>query len=351
MYKNLLNWLAVLLLFPSCSKTPPTISVVCEENNVGNCIIKWETAPFIKGQVTVFASTNPRIIPETMPVAAADISDGKMTIITDDPSQRYYYLMVFNNKYRVKIATRNVNIRGIQNFRDLGGYKSEAGKNVRWGMLYRSAQIDSLDCSAQRELRNIGIKTIIDLRSPEERANYAQLQEGFNMVHIPIQTGNMEYILQGIQEGRIKGDTINRIVERMNRELVMNYREEFKKLFEILLVPDNYPAIIHCSSGKGRTGVASALVLSALGVNEEVIMQDYRLSNDYFNIPKASKYAYKLPVNSQEAITAVYTSKEDFLNAAREEIEQTYGDVPTYLSKGLNLNTEDIRKLRKILLE
>ena len=80
-------------------------------------------------------------------------------------------------------------------------------------------------------------------------------------------------------------------------------------------------------------------------------MQDYRLSNDYFNIPKASKYAYKLPVNSQEAITAVYTAKEDFLNAAREEIEQTYGDVPTYLSKGLNLNTEDIRKLRKILLE
>ena len=47
MYKNLLSWLTVLVLFPSCSKTPPNISVVCEENNVGNCIIKWETAPLI----------------------------------------------------------------------------------------------------------------------------------------------------------------------------------------------------------------------------------------------------------------------------------------------------------------
>ena len=225
MYKNLINWLAIFLLFPSCSKTPPNISVVCEENNVGNCIIKWETAPLIQGQVKVYASTNPEMIPETLPIAAAPISDGRMTIVTDDPSRRYYYMMVFNNKYRVKIATRNVNIPGIQNFRDLGGYKSSAtGKNVRWGMLYRSAQIDSLGCAALRELRNIGIKTIIDFRTPEERNNYPQIQKGFNVIYIPIATGNMEKVLQGIQEGKIKGDTINRIVEQMNRKLAIDYR-------------------------------------------------------------------------------------------------------------------------------
>lgn len=352
MYKNLLSWLTILILFPSCSKTPPNISVVCEENNVGNCIIKWETAPLIHGQVKVYMSTNPELIPETMPVAAAAISDGRMTIVTDNPSQRYYYMMVFNNKYRVKIATRNINIPGIQNFRDLGGYKSSAtGKNIRWGMLYRSAQIDSLGCAARRELKNIGIKTIIDLRTPEELNNYPQIQKGFNVVHIPIATGNMEKILQGIQEGRIKGDTINRIVERMNRELVTNYRNEYKKLFEVLLDYNSYPAIIHCSSGKGRTGIAAALVLASLGVNEDIIMQDYRLSNDYFNIPKASKYAYKLPVNSQEAITTVYTAKEDFLNAAKETIERTYGDVPTYLEKGLGLPAENIKSLQRFLLE
>ena len=335
--------LTVLVLFPSCSKTPPNISVVCEENNVGNCIIKWETAPLIHGQVKVYASANPELIPETMPIAAAPISEGKMVIVTDDPSRRYYYTLVFNNKYRVKVATRNINIPGIQNFRDLGGYRSSTtGKNVRWGMLYRSAQIDSLGCAARRELRNMGIRTIIDLRTPEELNNYPQIQKGFNVVHIPIATGNMEKVLQGIQEGKIKGDTINRIVERMNRELVINYRDEYKKLFELLLDRNNYPAIIH---------ISSALVLSTLGVNEDIIMQDYRLSNDYFNIPKASKYAYKLPVNSQEAITTVYTAKEDFLNAAKEEIERTYSDIPTYLRKGLGLTAENIEKLQNIMLE
>ena len=58
MYRNLLNWLTILLVLPSCSGTSPTISVVCEENNVGNAIIKWETAPILKGQVKVYASTS-----------------------------------------------------------------------------------------------------------------------------------------------------------------------------------------------------------------------------------------------------------------------------------------------------
>ena len=103
MYKNLLNLLALVVLFPSCSGTAPHISVVCEENNVGNCIVKWEMAPLIKGNVKVYASTDPDAIPEDVPVAMADISDLKMTIITNDPAKRYYYTLLFGDKYRVKI--------------------------------------------------------------------------------------------------------------------------------------------------------------------------------------------------------------------------------------------------------
>ena len=82
MYRNLLNLLTCVLLLPACSGTAPHISIVCEENNVGNSIVKWEIAPLIKGNVKVYASTDPNNIPEDSPVAIANISDQRMTIVT-----------------------------------------------------------------------------------------------------------------------------------------------------------------------------------------------------------------------------------------------------------------------------
>ena len=160
----------------------------------------------------------------------------------------------------------------------------------------------------------------------------------------------MKGIVDGVQDRSIRSDTVYRIVERMNRELITKYTSQYRQVFDLLLDKENYPIVIHCSSGKGRTGVVSALVLSALDVNEEKIMEDYRLSNDYFNIPKATRYAYNLPARSQEAITTIFSAREDFLNAAKEEAERLYGDIPTYLRDGIGLSKQELKQLRSILL-
>lgn len=320
---------------------------------MGNCVIKWETVPQLSGQVKVYASTSPDEIPETAPVATGNIETGTMTIISRDPTRRYYYLLVFADKYRVKVATRNVGIRGVQNFRDLGGYQSLIGKkHTRWGMLYRSGRVDSLSAGALAELHHIGIKTIVDLRTEEERARHAPFNDNsIRVVHIPLLADNAREIIHAIQDGKIDGDTLNRVIEQRNRDIIANYQAEFKQVFEVLLDRSNYPVVIHCTSGKGRTGIVSALVLSILGVDEDIVMDDYRLSNRYFNVTKASRYGYELPPDLQEAITTIYSARNAFLETARAEIEREYGSVGSYLKNGVGLTEEEIKQLRATLLE
>ena len=353
MHKNLLNGLALTMLLTACGGATPHITVVCEENNVGNSIVKWETKPAIEGYVKVFASTDPDDIPEIRPVATANIADQWATVVTDDPAKRHYYTLLFNDKYRVRVATRNVNVPDVQNFRDLGGYPVYARhKQVRWGMLYRSAQIDLTQPATRDKLNNLGIRTLIDLRDTSEYSRTASdtLPGQPRVVHIPIHAGNLADILTGIDRESIQSDTVYRIVERINRHIVAVHASDFRRIFDILLDEDNYPAVIYCTTGKGRTGIAAALLLSALGVNDEDIMDDYRLSNRYFDIPAATSYAYELPTRSQEAITTVYSAREGFLDAARDEIEHAYGSVDDYLRRAVGLEKEDLKQLRKILL-
>ena len=351
MYKNLLNGLALTLLLSACGRVTPHITAACEEDSASNSIImKWETRPAIEGEVKVFASTDPDHIRENRPVATAPIANQWMTIANNQPSQRHYYTLLFNDRYRVRVASRTVNVPGVQNFRDLGGYPVYAQhKRIRWGMLYRSARIDLSQPATRDKLNHLGIRTVIDLRTPSESPLPAGTLPGQpRVVHIPIPVDCLTDILADIDQQRIQPDTIGRIVERINRHIVAANAPAFRQMFDILLDKENYPAVIQCSTGKGRTGIASALVLSALGVNNDDIMTDYRLSR--FNIPTAISYVYELPVRSQEALITLFSARENFLNAAKDEIERTYGSVDEYLTKAVGLQKDELKDLRKILL-
>lgn len=351
MYKNLLNGLALTLLLSACGRVTPHITAACEEDSASNSIVmKWETRPAIEGEVKVFASTDPDHIRENRPVATAPIANQWMTIANNQPSQRHYYTLLFNDRYRVRVASRTVNVPGVQNFRDLGGYPVYAQhKRIRWGMLYRSARIDLSQPATRDKLNHLGIRTVIDLHTPSAPPLPAGTLPGQpRVVHIPIPVDCLTDILADIDQQRIQPDTIGRIVERINRHIVAANAPAFRQMFDVLLDKENYPAVIQCSTGKGRTGIASALVLSALGVNDDDIMTDYRLSR--FNIPTAISYVYELPVRSQEALITLFSARENFLNAAKDEIERTYGSVDEYLTKAVGLQKDELKDLRKILL-
>lgn len=354
-YRNLLNLfttVTTLLILTSCRRKAPQINVVCEENDIGNSVVKWETKPALEGNVKVYASTSPEHCLEENPVAVAPIAHSHLTVITPNPAQRYYYTLVFDDRYRVKTATRNVNIPGIVNFRDLGGYPvySER-KQVRWGKIYRSGAVSNLSPWALAELKNIGIRTIIDLRTPEEAYTLCQLDKEFNVIHIPVHIGYTRSLLKQIESHQMNGEQVHQALKKMYRDIVTGCRQEFKQIISLLQDESNYPVLMHCAMGKGRIGVASALVLAALEVDEESIMDDYRLSNIFLDIEDLPQEGYDMPVSGQEALTGLYSARVNFLQAALNEINRLYGDIDTYLLHGLGLNKEEQKRLKSLLLE
>lgn len=356
MRKNFLPHLLILAAaLSACDRTAPSISVVCEENNVGDNIVKWETYPAMQGEVEVFASTDPDNIPEEQPKASAPIPQQYLSIAGNNPAHRYYYTLLFDGRYRVKTAARNVVIPGIENVRDMGGYPSyKHKKQVRWGMIYRSAGIGSLDQRACDELANLRLRTIIDLRTSSEARTMdttALRRAGIRLERIPIPVNDTDSILDGVLRHDIDNDSLHRIVLQMNRYWATQCTRQYRQMFDLLLDRANYPLLICCASGKGRTGVASALLLSALGVDEGSITDDYALSNRYLDIPKLSAKAYELPTRSQIAITTLLSAREDFLNAAHDAIEQQYGSIEAYLNEALGLDRKSQKRLQDILLE
>jgi protein-tyrosine phosphatase len=119
----------------------------------------------------------------------------------------------------------------------------------------------------------------------------------------------------------------------------------------VLLDRSNYPIVIQSNSGTGRVGVFLAMLMASLGVDDEAIAHDYTLSNKYYNIPLGAQHGYYLPSNSQEALTSIYTAKEDFLKAASDEIKDNYGSADGYLRQVVGLSDNDLKSLQDMLLE
>lgn len=355
MLKQLLCWSTLLILLPSCSGNSPHISVACEENprmGLGNCIIKWETQPVIEGKVKIYASTNPDSIPEINPILTTDIATQFATIVINDPTQRYYFKMVFDNRWRVTTASHNAVIPGVQNFRDIGGYSTRKGKKTtRWGKVYRSGRVERLYPATVKELKNIGVKTIIDFRTPKETLKTPNMEkEGFKVVRLPIAVVDLDVVLMGLRRGIISNDSVRTLINNATCEIIECHKMEFREMFDVLLDEANYPVVISCTTGLGRTSLASLMLFSVLGVDEDVIVQDYMRNNDFLDLTRIVSFGYQLPSRGQEALTTLFSAREQTLEIAERCIINEYGNMNSYLTKEIELTSGEMKKIREMLL-
>jgi protein-tyrosine phosphatase len=241
---------------------------------------------------------------------------------------------------------RHFNLTGASNFRDLGGYAGKDGRTVRWRHIYRSNHLGHLTDADIAVLRGLGLKSAFDFRGAEERGAAVCAIGDITVHSLPVEPTVVAALRARLTNG--KALSPNDGMEVM-RESYINYVRQntgrFRSLFAHLL-QDSAPLVIHCTAGKDRTGFACALILHALGVSEDVISEDYLLTNRFYRRdPSASN---DLPDDVRQVLGSVEAS---FLAAAFEAIRIDYGGLQQYFSDGLGLGANERATLQARYLE
>ena len=259
---------------------------------------------------------------------------------------------------------RAVPLDGVQNTRDLGGLKTEDGRSVRKGQLIRSGEIDHLGTEGMARLDGMGVSAIVDLRTTKEAtANPAIWPEGrgparYNFPLMERESRLISDMRASIKSGTATAADTDRLFYDAFGYIATDYTGEIRALFDVLLAhPEGEAVLFHCSGGKDRTGVATALVLSALGVPREEIEADFMMSNI---LKEADKAAAEIAAEVNEAqgtnmtAEAVWPAvgvRKAYLDHFYDSVTERYGSVDGYLRDGLGLTDADIQALRARYLD
>jgi protein-tyrosine phosphatase len=240
---------------------------------------------------------------------------------------------------------RHLELEGASNFRDLGGYPASCGRTVRWRQIFRSNHLGHLTAADIEVVRGLGVRNAFDFRGHEERTAAVCRVKEIAVHSLPIEPTVVAALRARLAAGSLSATDALEIMRDSYRNYVRLNTHSFRALFAHLLA-DRAPLVIHCTAGKDRTGFACALLLHALGVAEDVIAEDYLLTNRFYRRDPSA--GTDLPEDVRLALTSVEAS---YLAAAFEAIRDGYGNLKGYLRDGLGLSPHDRATLEARYLE
>lgn len=237
-------------------------------------------------------------------------------------------------------------LEGGQNFRDIGGYVALDRRRVKRGMIFRSADLHDLSERDHDQIARLGLRAVIDLRSTAERTARPTRWPSALVPTVAIDyVVDYAPLLQKLRDPAIDRQKVEDMMEEGTLALMDSQIDQQRALFAELLKPDADGALLyHCTAGKDRTGLATAIILAALGVDRQAILADYELSNLHYRMKAASDpIAARFPADVVQAFGRV---EPRYLRAAFARIDSEYGGVEPYLERRLGVTPGDIAVLR-----
>ena len=242
---------------------------------------------------------------------------------------------------------RHLPLDGAYNVRDLGGYATRDGRETRWHTIFRAAGMSDMTSDAQQTLLDEGVRTVIDFRGKQE------LEESPNVFHDSPDVSYRHYNIIGEEifaewaVSPVTGIPVDRL-STMYRTILDRRGEEFRRTLATLAEPAELPAIYHCSAGKDRTGVVSALLLGIAGVPDDVIAEDYGLSAVYLH-----ETWFTLGLAPEDSTPENYTVDDyraqwcppEAMHKTLQHLGENYGGIEGYATS-IGVTPEQIGSIR-----
>lgn len=237
---------------------------------------------------------------------------------------------------------RQLRLEGAFNVRDVGGYLTSDGRVTRWRRLLRSDGMHRLTAESQRALVETGLRTIIDLRRPREAEQQPNVFATATMVR---------YLHRPLYEVAV-GDEDERTLGEIYRWVVDACQPQIAATIGLLAEPDALPGLVHCTAGKDRTGVIVALLLGAVGVPHETIIEDYALSaaNLVGEFTEETRRRVAEAGLDWAKYERLLISPEEFMRDLLAHLDSEYGGVEAYLRR-IGVDGEQLATLRAGLTE
>jgi protein-tyrosine phosphatase len=260
------------------------------------------------------------------------------------------------------VPSRDTELTGVRNFRDVGGIPTGDGRRVRSGVLFRSGHLAGATADDAAFLSSLGLHTVFDFRnSADIRLDGRDVElAGVRNVNIPltdpaegaefwkmVRRGDLDELASALADGRAAA----RMVESYRKNVLERTAEHGRVVREV--AEGHVPVLLHCAAGKDRAGVAMAVILLALGVERAAVEEDYLKSNDphkRYQVKPGPGAGSREP-EVLALLSPLFEARIEYLTEAFDTIDATWGGVDRYLREGLGLSDEALERLRDRLLE
>lgn len=227
---------------------------------------------------------------------------------------------------------RRLRIPGTRNLRDVGGYPAGEGRRTRWRTLLRTDALDQLPAASQRALVDIGLRQVIDLRWPHELADWPSVfATSDRLTYRSVPLLDNQPVPGGIAA------TYRHVLDARGSELAA--------VAHAVLAPGGLPVVIGCAAGVDRTGVAIAILLSAVGVPADVVAADYALSVESFADESTAG-----GVTDWRAGPVSLDCRPEYMLEALHHLDRRHGGARGLL-EGHGLAASDVDRLTGLLTE